>query len=148
MFVCIGGYILNVDRIVSAKLNSAEHSIEVTRELTIAVLSDQLPAVYSTPAMIWLMETVSGEAIMPHLPPGHISVGVEVNVRHLAATPMGERVTGVAKVIEVVNNLIKFEVEARDDKQLIGSGTHTRAVIELERFLLGLERRLASSESQ
>src|SRR5256885_10994600 len=127
---------------------SAEKSIEVTRDLTIAVLSEKLPAVYSSPAMIWLMETSSGEAIMPHLPPGHISVGVEVNIRHLAATSMGERVTATAKVIEVVNNLVKFEVEARDEKQLIGSGTHTRAVVELERFRRGLERRLASSESQ
>ncbi len=120
---------------------SAEKSIEVTRDLTIAVLSDQLPAVYSTPAMIWLMETASGEAILPHLPPGYISVGVEVNIRHLAATPLGERVTATAKVIDVVNNLVKFEVEARDEKQLIGSGIHTRAVVELERFLRGLKRR-------
>jgi predicted thioesterase len=119
---------------------SAEKSIEVTRELTIAVLSDKLPAVYSTPAMIWLMETTSGEAIQPHLPPSHISVGVEVNIRHLAATPIGERVTATAKVIEVVKNLVKFEVEARDEKQLIGSGTHTRAVVELERFRRGLNQ--------
>lgn len=120
---------------------SAEKSIEVTRELTIAVLSEQLPAVYSTPAMILLMEVTSSEAIQPHLPPGHISVGVEVNIRHLAATPMGERVTATAKVIDIVNNLVRFEVEARDEKQLIGSGTHTRAMVELERFLRGLKRR-------
>ena len=120
---------------------SFEKSIEVTKELTIAVLGDEFPAVYSTPAMIWLMETTAGEAIMPHLPSGFISVGTEVNVRHLAATPMGERVTATAKVIEVVNNLIKFEVESRDPYQLIGSGTHTRAIIELERFLRGLKRR-------
>ncbi len=76
---------------------SAEKNIEVTRDLTIAVLSDQLPAVYSTPAMIWLMETTSGEAILPHLPPGHISVGVEVNIRHLAADAGGRARDGDSK---------------------------------------------------
>ena len=84
----------------------------------------------------------------PYLPEGHLSVGVEVNVRHLAATPIGDTVTAKATVIEVVDKLVKFEVEAHDSAHLIGSGTHTRAVVELERFVRGFKRRLQQVESQ
>jgi fluoroacetyl-CoA thioesterase len=115
--------------------------IEVVESQTIASFDANLPAVYGTPAMIMLMEWAAAAALEPHLPPGHISVGVEVSVRHLAATPLGDRVTAKAEVIEVNNNLVKFTVEARDTRQIIGSGTHTRAIIEVERFLRGLRRR-------
>ena len=91
--------------------------------------------------MILLMEMAAAAALQPHLPPGYISVGIEVNIRHLAATPLGDRVTAVATVTEVVGNLVKFTVEARDSRQLIGDGTHTRAVIEVERFIRGLKKR-------
>lgn len=119
---------------------SEEKTIKVTEELTISSIDEKLPPVYSTPAMIALMEITAAAVLQPHLPPGHISVGVEVKVRHLAATPLGDQVTAIAKVLEVSNNLIKFEVEARDSRQRIGTGTHTRAIIELERFLRGLKR--------
>jgi fluoroacetyl-CoA thioesterase len=92
--------------------------IEVVESQTIASFDANLPAVYGTPAMIMLMEWAAAAALEPHLPPGHISVGIEVN-----------------------NNLVKFTVEARDTRQIIGSGTHTRAIIEVERFLRGLRRR-------
>lgn len=127
---------------------SGEKTTEVTRDLTIASINDALPAVYGTPAMICLMEMTAASVIEPHLPAGYISVGYEVNIRHLAATPLGDRVTVAAKVIEIVNNLIKFEVEARDSRQLIGSGTHTRAIIELERFLRRLKRQMEGSDTQ
>jgi predicted thioesterase len=119
---------------------AGEKRLAVTREMTIALLAEDLPAVLSTPSMIMLMELTATEVIRPHLPPGHISVGVEVNIRHHAATPEGAAVHAQAKVIEVARNLVKFEVEAYDDRQLIGSGTHTRAIIELERFRRGLEK--------
>ena len=119
---------------------SNEQSIEVTRELTIASLSDGLPAVYSTPAMILLMEIAAASGIRPVLPPDHISVGVEVNIRHLAATPVGDLVTASAKVIDISGNLVRFAVQARDSRQLIGDGTHTRAIVDLQRFVRGLDR--------
>lgn len=118
-----------------------EKSTDVTRDLTIAVHDENLPPVYGTPMMIYLMEVAAAETMQHFLPEGWISVGVEVNVRHLAATPLGERVTAKATVIEVVGNFVKFEVEAHDSNQLIGSGTHTRAALELERFKRGLQRR-------
>lgn len=124
---------------------SGKKSIHVTRELTIASLDNELPAVYGTPSMIMLMELTAAEALKPYLPPGHISVGVEVSVRHLAATPLGEKVTCTARVLETARNLIRFEVEARDEHQLIGVGAHTRAIIELERFMRSLAQRQARS---
>jgi predicted thioesterase len=120
-----------------------EKSAEVTKELTIASHNESLPAVFGTPMMIYLMEVAAAEVMQPFLPAGHISVGVEVCVRHLAATPLGDCVTIKATVLEVIDNMVKFEVEAHDSKQLIGSGTHTRAALDLERFKRGLEKRKA-----
>jgi predicted thioesterase len=120
---------------------TGEKTVEVTHNLTIASLNEKLPAVYSTPAMILLMEMAAASLIHPLLPTGHISVGTEVNIRHLAATPLGDHVTATARVLEIAGNLVKFEVEARDSRLLIGSGTHTRAVIEIARFMRRLGKR-------
>ncbi len=115
---------------------------EIPAEWTIASLDPRLPAVFGTPAMILLMEMAAAQAMVRFLPEGHISVGVEVNVRHLAATPVGERVRARATVIEVAGRLVKFEIEAHDRQQLIGSGTHVRSGVEVARFLRRLENRL------
>ena len=114
---------------------------EVTHDLTIASIRSELPAVLSTPSMILLMETAAAELMLPYLPEGNISVGVEVNIRHLAATPGGEIVTARATVRELVGNLIRFDVEVHDSVQLVGEGTHVRAVIDVDRFRRGLENR-------
>jgi fluoroacetyl-CoA thioesterase len=119
---------------------SGDKSVEVTRDLTIAMHDATLPPVFGTPMMIYVMEVAAAEVMQPFLPAGHISVGVEVNVRHLAATPLGDRVTASARVVEIKGNLVKFAVEARDSRQLIGSGTHTRAAIETARFVRGLHK--------
>ena len=118
-----------------------EKSTEVTNDLTIRMHDESLPAVLSTPAMIYLMEVAASETMHPFLPEGHISVGVEVNIRHLAATPRGDTVIAKATVIEAADNIVKFEVEAHDSRGLIGSGTHTRAALNLERFKTGLKKR-------
>ena len=118
-----------------------EKSTEVTNDLTIRTHDESLPAVLSTPAMIYLMEVAASETMHPFLPEGHISVGVEVNIRHLAATPRGDTVIAKATVIEAADNIVKFEVEAHDSRGLIGSGTHTRAALNLERFKTGLKKR-------
>lgn len=122
----------------------AELVREVTLELTITAIKSTLPAVLSTPSMILLMETAAAELILPHLPAGFISVGVDVQVRHLAPTPLGEQVTARATIREVVANLVRFDVELHDRLQLVGQGTHDRAVIDVERFQRGLERRLTA----
>jgi predicted thioesterase len=85
--------------------------------------------------MIYLMEIAAAEAIQPYLPEGWISVGVSVAVRHLAATPVGMTVTARAEVIAVDERTVTFSVEAYDEREKIGEGTHVRAPVELARFL-------------
>lgn len=119
-----------------------EATTVVTPEVTVRHFHANMPAVYGTPFMIYLMEVAASNAIQPALPPGWVSVGVDVNIRHLAATPVGQTVTARARVVKVGDKLIEFEVRAHDGKNLIGTGTHTRAPIELARF----ERALSNPE--
>jgi len=116
-------------------------SVIVTRELTVAHWVPGMPEVYGTPFMIYLMEVAAGRALEPHLPAGWISVGHAVNVRHLAATPLGAEVTASATVVAVEDRLVTFSVQARDGIELIGEGTHVRGLVELERFLARIERK-------
>lgn len=109
--------------------------IEVTREMTVAHHIEGMPAVYGTPVMIFHMEATAGELFHRYLPEGWLSVGVVVNVRHLAATPVGCRVTVRAEVVEVGDNTVTFKVEAHDGFDKIGEGTHVRAAVEMGRFL-------------
>jgi predicted thioesterase len=114
---------------------SAVKTLKVTKDLTIARDDDRLPAVFATPVMIYLMEKAAAEAIQPYLPEGWISVGVMVNVRHLAATPVGHVVTARAEVISVDERVVTFAIEAHDGAEKIGEGTHARAPVQIERFL-------------
>ncbi len=113
---------------------SASKSVIVTRDMTVAHFHDNMPEVYGTPMMIYLMEVAAAEAIEKYLPAGWTSVGAVVNVKHLAATPVGFTVTARAEVTSVNDRLITFAVEAHDGAEKIGEGTHTRGVINLERF--------------
>jgi fluoroacetyl-CoA thioesterase len=113
---------------------SASESVVVTRELTVAHFAPHMPEVYGTPLMIYLMEFASARAVAPFLPPGWVSVGTEVNVRHLAATPIGFTVTATATVTAVNGRLVSFAVRAHDGVELIGEGTHVRAMVESARF--------------
>ena len=110
----------------------------VTREKTVAHFHDDMPEVYGTPMMIYLMELAASKAIAPYLPAGWVSVGAAVNVRHLAATPVGFTVTARAEVQSWDGKTVTFTVEARDGTELIGDGTHVRAPIDLARFDKGV----------
>lgn len=114
---------------------SASQSVIVTRELTVAHFHPNMPEVYGTPLMIYLMEVTAAEAIQKYLPEGWVSVGVSVNVKHLAATPTGMTVTASAEVISVEDRTVTFAVEAHDGVEKIGEGEHVRAPIHLERFV-------------
>jgi fluoroacetyl-CoA thioesterase len=91
--------------------------------------------VYATPAMIALIESAAVAAIDPLLPEGQASVGVALNVRHLAATPPGQQVRARAEVTGVEGRKVTFDVQAWDERELIGEGTHTRYVIDVARFV-------------
>ena len=90
--------------------------------------------VLATPVMINLIEAAALDAVEHLLPQGHQSLGTVLNVRHVAATPVGMRVVATAEVIEIDGRTIRFRVEARDEKELIGDGTHERVVVNVAKF--------------
>jgi fluoroacetyl-CoA thioesterase len=93
-----------------------------------------LPPVLSTPVMILIMENAALNALKIYLEPGESAVGTRVDIRHVAATPVGQRVTGEAEVTKVDGRLIEFTVRAHDEKEEIGRGTHERALVKLARI--------------
>lgn len=113
---------------------SAERLLTVTHDLTVQHVVPAMPAVYGTPMMILEMEMTSGDAITPHLPAGWVTVGTEVNIRHLAATPVGRVVRTTARVIEVERRVVRFEVEAFDGDRKIGDGRHGRGLVNVADF--------------
>jgi fluoroacetyl-CoA thioesterase len=103
-----------------------------------------LPPVLATPVMIMMMENAALNAIRPFLEAGESAVGTMVNIRHLAATPVGQSVRAEAEVTRVAGRLIEFTVAASDETEAIGSGTHERMVIDVKR----LAQRLAAKTSK
>lgn len=101
-------------------------------------------AVFSTPSMINLMEHAAREALAPFLEDGEESVGANVTVEHLAATPVGTEVVAEATVTRVDGKLIDFDLVARDGADIIGRGTHRRAVIRMDRFAARLAQKSES----
>ena len=98
-----------------------------------------LPPVLATPMMIMIMENAALNAIRAYLDPGESAVGTAVNVRHLAATPVGRLVSGEAEVTGVDGREIEFTVRATEGDNEIGTGSHTRLVIDVARFVRRLE---------
>lgn len=90
--------------------------------------------VLATPVMINLIEAAALDAVERFLPPGHQSLGTRLDVRHVAATPVGMRITALAQVMAVEGRSIRFRVEAHDERDLIGDGTHERVVVNVARF--------------
>ncbi len=111
-----------------------ESSELVTSENTAARWGSGLVAGFATPAMIALMENAAFNATKDLLPEGQTTVGVEVDVKHLAATPIGMNVRARAELTRVEGRKLFFNVEAWDDAEKIGEGTHTRVVVDVARF--------------
>jgi len=100
--------------------------------------------VYATPMMVLAMEEAALNAVDPLLEQGKATVGYSLDIRHLAATPIGMRVTAKAELIAVDGRMLTFRVEAFDEVERIGEGTHVRAVIDMERFKAKLEAKTVS----
>jgi predicted thioesterase len=113
---------------------SAERTLVVPPERTVGHFVPHMPMVFATPMMILEMEMASGDAINKYLQAGWVTVGTEVDIRHLAASPVGARVRTTAKVIAVERRVIRFAVEAFDDQRRIGEGRHARGLVNLESF--------------
>jgi fluoroacetyl-CoA thioesterase len=93
-----------------------------------------LPPVLATPVMIMIMENAALNAIKPYLDAGESALGTRVDVRHLAATPVGRRVKGEAEVTNVDGRRIEFTIQATDGTEVIGTGSHERMIIDLRKF--------------
>ena len=113
---------------------TGERSLVVAKEHTASHLGSGGVAVYATPMMILHMEEAALSAVDPLLPPGKATVGYHLDVKHLAATPVGMRVTAKAVLVAVDGKMLSFRVECFDELEKVGEGTHVRAVIDAARF--------------
>lgn len=123
---------MTIDRLINTPHTCA---FGVTEADTAAVIgSGDLP-VLATPRMVAGMEQAAMQAVAVALPEGSTTVGTQVAIEHLRATPVGATWTAVATLVKVDGRALHFEVEASDDKGVIGRGTHTRFVVEVARFM-------------
>ena len=95
--------------------------------------------VFATPSLILLLESTAVAATQPYLPAGYQTVGVRVDIRHIAATPVDMRVWARAELVERHDRRLTFRVEAWDEHELIGEGTHERVLVETARFMARVE---------
>ena len=113
---------------------TAEKTVTVTPEMTVGHFVTHMPQVYATAMMILHMEMAAGASIASHLPEGFVSVGMDVKVRHLAATPIGRTVRAISRVVKINPKSVVFEVEAWDGSRRIGDGTHCRGIVNVVEF--------------
>jgi predicted thioesterase len=113
---------------------TGQASTIVTQDKTALALGSGNVNVYSTPAMIALLEEAAVEALRPYLADGQTSVGTSLNVRHVSATPVGMTVTANVVLKEIDGRRLVFEVSASDEVELIGEGSHERFIVDRERF--------------
>jgi predicted thioesterase len=90
--------------------------------------------VFASPAMVALMESAAVDCVEGALAPGQETLGIHLDVEHIAATPVGHQVTATAELIERNGRKLVFKVEAHDERELIGRGRHTRIIVDSERF--------------
>ncbi len=98
--------------------------------------------VFATPAMIALMELTASASVADHLDEGQGTVGTQVNIKHLAATPLGMKVCAKSELVEVDGKKLTFEVKAYDEAGLIGEGSHERFIISNEKFMAKVNAKL------
>lgn len=107
----------------------------VVHENTAAAVGAGGVEVFGTPMMVALMENAAWQAVIAALDEGQVTVGTTVNIRHLAATPIGQQVRATAELIQIDDRRLLFNVEAYDERQKIGDGQHERYIVYLDRFL-------------
>jgi fluoroacetyl-CoA thioesterase len=123
-----------------------ERKRTVSEDDSITFLGEDVKPSLSTPRMILWMEYAARDAVLPRLEPGQDTVGVRVDVRHLAATPLGAEVTYRATVSKVEESRITFDVEARDGAEIIGQGLHERYIVDVKRFAEGLRKKFGQAK--
>jgi fluoroacetyl-CoA thioesterase len=123
---------------------SGKAELTVAPEHTAPFVGSGRIAVLATPVMINLIEAAALSAVEHFLPAGYQSLGIHLDIRHTAATPVGLRVTATAEVVAIEARTISFRVEARDEREMIGGGTHRRVVVSVARFDERVQRKLQS----
>lgn len=118
-----------------------EQRFVVEPQHAIDFAEDGMPAVLCTPWLIWFLEHAARGAVLPWLEPGESTVGLEIELRHLAPTPVGQTVTCAARIIQVEGGRIMFQLEARDETELIARGVHKLQIIQVEGFARRVSRK-------
>ena len=111
---------------------------EVTADDTAIKLGSGTLQVFSTPMMVAMMECSAKDLVQPYLSEGHSTVGIALNIKHIAATKVGKKVWAVSKLIEIDRKRLVFEIEAFDEEKKIGEGTHERFIVDNEKFIAKL----------
>ena len=118
--------------------------LKVAVEHTAPSIGSGLVPVLATPVMINVIEAAALAAVEHLLPAGHQSLGIHLNVRHFAATPIGMRVRATAELVCIDGRTLTFRVEAHDDKEPIGDGSHQRVVVNVARFDARVQKKLGA----
>ncbi len=121
-----------------------EARIKVDENNTAITYESGSVRVFATPAMIRLMEKAALSSVDPLLEPGFTTVGTRVDVKHLSATPVGMNVVVTSRLVEAEGKRLLFEVEARDEAELIGTGLHERFIVKKESFVKRTEGKSAN----
>lgn len=121
-----------------------EYPLLVTPEWAIDFLGDPEARVLATPYLILWLEVTARNAVKPFLTEGYESVGTEVSVRHLAPTPIGMSVKFIARVAAVEGSRVRFELMARDEREVVAEGTHERFIVNVPRFAAKLAAKRTS----
>jgi len=114
---------------------SAEVKITVSETETAVYLGSGSIPVYATPALVALMENAAVRALEGHLPPGHTTVGGQIDLRHLAATPIGIQVRARAELTGVQGRKLSFHIQAWDEVEQVGEASHARILVNEEAFM-------------
>jgi len=125
---------INSEKSIRPGLN-AEIEITVSETETAMHLSSGLVPVYATPALVALMENAAVRALEGHLSEGQTTVGGQIDVRHLAATPVGMKVRAHAELVEVSGRKLTFTIQAWDGTERIGEASHVRFLIDTDKFM-------------
>lgn len=123
---------------------SAKVEIIVSETNTAAHLGSGSIAVYATPALVALMEKAAVRALEGHLPDGQTTVGGQIDVRHLAATPVGMKVHARAELLEESGRKLTFKVQAWDEEKLIGEAKHIRYIVDEDKFMRKVKEKIKS----
>jgi predicted thioesterase len=120
-----------------------KYGVIVAEEHTAPFVGSGKVRVLATPVMINLFEAAALACCEQYLQPGHQSLGIHLDVRHIAATPVGMRVDATAELVKIDGRTLTFKVEARDERELIGDGLHERVIVNVARFDERVQKKLS-----